>query len=173
MERILSAVLVLAMSRLAAAQTAHQGSPTPEADSDKVVHFKSPMVIETIFLPADRSLWAKRWFSTYEYARLLRFKCDLVYIAGLSMSAKEQPEGQASISVKFSLVNPNGGDDKKVTLLFEVLNGDEIAGKFDLPATKVKEGSAVTKILTTSLPLTALKTDPMTKLRITMTDWNY
>jgi hypothetical protein len=182
--------IVSLLHGLAFAQTARQGEATgttPQGYRD----FHTPMVLETVFLPADRSLWNKPdgftngirgpgavskrdgWFTSGEYVLLRLSRCEKVAIGALEMKAREFPKDKADIAVKVSLFNPDQGHDKKVILHFEVMNGDEIVGSFDLPVSKVKEGAMVTKTINTTLPLEALKTDPMTKLRITMQNWDY
>lgn len=171
----ITAFLMVALTAPAVAQTAHQGSTTqpPKPDPANYEEFKSPMVLETVFLPADRNLWRQEWFTGVEYQRLRRFRCDLVSIIGLEMGAKETPGDKMELGVKVTLHNPDHGHDKRVRLLFEVLDGETVVAQFSMPEAKVKEGAVVSKTLATSMSLAVLKVDPSPKMRITMTNWDY
>jgi hypothetical protein len=174
--KITLAIVLLFLNGLAFAQTARQGeTSTPPEFKD----FRPPMILETIFLPADKTLWKKDgWITNADYTRLRWFRCENVSIVGLSMKAREFPKDKLDLSVKVMLWNPDRHLqvwiplDKRVTLLFEVMNGEEIVGTFKLPPVKVFEGEVVERTIKTTLPLTALKADPMTKLRITMMNWD-
>ena len=153
-------------------QTVRQGGP----ETEKYQDFHSPMVIETVFLIADRRNWPpndKTWITNEQYGRLQFFRCDQVSLVSLGMNAAEVPGGRVEVHVGVNLFNPDGSNDKKVALHFEVINGDRVDGTFDLDPVKVKEGDRVAKTIKATLPLTALKAKPLTKLRITMTTWNY
>jgi hypothetical protein len=195
--------LVLSMTTIpfpAIGQTAKQGDP--RLNPGGYEEFHSPMVLEAVFAAADRSTWRNEWFSTEQYRRLSKFRCEKISIWGLEMSARELPGEKVEVKTRVRLMNPDQNHDKKVTLLFEVVNGDKVEESFShvyekvsparaefekrsgalsqprnalgqVEPIKVKEGAIVTKIVTATLPLSALKTDPMTKLRITMTTWDY
>jgi len=156
----------------AVSQTAHQGSKAP-SDQLNYEDFKSPMVLDTVFLPTDRSLWTKEWFTTAEYQKLRRFRCELISIVGLEMSAKEIGTNKFELKVRVNLFNPDGGHDKRVRLLFEVLDGDKVAAQFSMPETKVKEAAVVSKTFPTQLPTALLTTEPPATLRLTITTVDY
>ena len=87
MRTIVVLFLGFCLAGVSAAQTVKQGDPNaPVADPTE---FHSPMVIETVFAPADPSLWKsdewtptkpKPWrsgeFTTAEYYDLGKYSCD-------------------------------------------------------------------------------------------------
>jgi hypothetical protein len=134
------------------------------------------MVLELDFLATNRKMWVwKRdsWAYSEEYSNLKRFRCEKISISNLEMQAREAPGAKVEIRHKVTLINPDRNHDKKVTLLFEVVNADQVDASFKLDSVKVEEGTSVTKILEAKLPMAVLKTEPRTKLRITMTNWDY
>ena len=158
---------------LARAQTAHQGVGE--------VEFHSPMILETSFLAAYRWHWKAKeesWITNDEYRRLRTLRCEKISISSLEMYAREIPGDNVEVRVRVSLLNPDRNDDKEVELLFEVINEivpgvDKVEGSFTLDPVKVKEGATVTRTTKATLPQAVLKTDPITKLRITMTTRDY
>lgn len=158
----------------AAAQAARQGDP--HLNPGGYEEFHSPMILETVFLVADRRTWYERrdaWVTNDEYRRLRKFRCERVSIVSLEMNGREISGGLAEIGIRMAVLNPDQNHDKKVLLLLEAVNGDEVGGTLKTGPFKVEEGQTVTKTLSMKLPLSALKTDPGTKLRITMTNWDY
>jgi hypothetical protein len=158
------------------------GAPAPKEKTE----FVSPMILETVFAAADKSLWdsAKgykpgEWFSTEEYHELGRFTCDGVSLkssfnkkketwdAGLEMSVVTGEQGQLRVNVRADVFNPDGNKDRKAQILFEVMNGDKVVGS-SLGAHKVEEGDEKSITVHFSLNPTDLVTDPMTKLRMTI-----
>jgi hypothetical protein len=152
------------------AQTAQQGDPKKNPGGYEEFH--SPMVLETVF-----PMWIKgkrdAWVTSAESQRLRTFRCDRISILSLSTNAREASSGQTEIRIKVELNNPNHNHDKEVALLFEVINGDITDASFKLEPVKVKEGATVTKVSKARIPLSALREEPPTKLRITMTNWDY
>ena len=173
-------VLLMAVSiPYAAAQAASQG----DASNEKTT-FTSPMVLETVFAAADRSLWdpakghvAGAWFSTEDYRGLGRFSCDGVYLRsdfkrkqgtwkpGLEMSVEEREGGQ--VQVRATADNPKDNRDRKVDILFEVMNGEKVIASAS-DSTGIEEGDAKGITVSFTLPAADLIADPMTKLRLTV-----
>jgi hypothetical protein len=138
-----SLISVLILSALAFGQTAKQGDFGPNA-------FRSPMVLETVFPPADPSLWVsydwtpskpKPWksgeFTTVESHGLGKYSCDGLYFrnsnrngsyySGLDMIKVKPVGSDTAVWFKAYVSNPGGGiPDKFVTLVFEVLHSDEV-----------------------------------------------
>jgi hypothetical protein len=165
----------------AVAQAASQG-----AASNEKTAFASPMVLETVFAAADRSLWdpakghvAGAWFSTEDYRGLGRFACDGVYlrsdfkpkqgtwVPGLEMSVREGTDGQVQVKVRVTADNPKNNGDRKVTVLFEVMNGEKVIASAS-DSRGIEEGDAKDITVNFTLPAADLITDPMTKLRLTV-----
>ncbi len=89
------------------------------------------------------------------------------------MRVRLQPDNRAEVTIRVKLLNPRHNHDKSVTILMEVLNGTEVAASRKLGPLDVEDkGHAFTSETRITVPLDALKTDPMTKLRITMTATN-
>ena len=175
-------VLLMAVSiPYAAAQAARQG----DASNEKTT-FTSPMVLETVFAAADRSLWdpakghvAGAWFSTEDYHGLGKFGCDGVYLRsdfkpkqgtwkpGLEMSVKEGEGGQVQVKVRATADNPKDNRDRKVDILFEVMNGEKVIASAS-DSRGIEEGDATGITVNFTLPAADLIADPMTKLRLTV-----
>ena len=160
---------------LALAQTAKQGDPQ-KGNPGGFEEFESPMILDTIFLATNRAVWTwggDHWATSPEYDRLGHFRCNKIAIIGLEMQVREVASAKAEARFRVRLKNPDQNHDKMVTVLFDVINGEQVDATFKLGPLKVKEDAAVTRTIETSLPIAALKTDPRTKLRITMTNWDY
>jgi len=147
--------------------------------------FESPMVLETVFAAADRSLWdpaqghrAGEWFSAREYEELGRYSCDGVYLRhhynrhqdswqpGLAMSVMEGQDGNLKIHVRADVDNPDDNKDRKVEALFEVLqNGKVIASRTVKKG--IEEGDEKSLIAPFDLRASDFQ-DAATKLRITV-----
>ena len=175
-------VLLMAVSiPYAAAQAARQG----DASNEKTT-FTSPMVLETVFAAADRSLWdpakghvAGAWFSTEDYRGLGRFSCDGVYLRsdfkrkqgtwkpGLEMSVKEGEGGQVQVKVRATADNPKDNRDRKVDILFEVMNGEKVIASAS-DSKGIEEGDEKGITVNFTLPAADLIAEPMTKLRLTV-----
>jgi hypothetical protein len=166
-----------------AGQSARQGDTS---SSSEKTSFGSPMILETVFAAADRSLWepskghaAGEWFSTEEYKGLGRFSCDGVYLRsdfskkqgtwkpGLAMSVREAEGGQLRVKVRATIDNPADNHDRKVDILFEVMNGDKVIATAS-DSSGMEEGDEKNLSVTFTLPAAALIADPMTKLRLTV-----
>jgi hypothetical protein len=176
-------------------QTVKQGG-TGVADPNE---FTSPMVIETVFAPADQTRWVSddwtpedplRWkhgaFTVPEYHALGRFYCDGIPIrrnyrkrrgtwdSGLSMKVTPVGGGKEEVTVYATIENSGLIHDKIVTLLLEVLSGEErlaVAKVVIQSSTSWKhstsdDGGKATMVLASD----RLKD---TKLRITMTTKDY
>jgi hypothetical protein len=190
---LLGACLLISALR-ALGQTARQATTGPGPNE-----YHSPMVIETVFAAADRSLWDKKenkrygryWFTVTEYHDLGKFTCDGISItdptegdlwdrikhegqwaSGLFMSAKELPGDKVDLGIRVKITNPKGNHDKRVTFTFEILNGDQIAASAVMKPIKIEEKSFGDdgKLYITLPTATALGA---TKFRITMTTENY
>lgn len=199
MKAILRVLLGLALTIPALGQTVRQGDATATPDPNE---FHSPMVIETIFAPADPSRWVsdewtlqnpKRWrkgaFTLPEYHDLGKFFCDGVPIrmnfskrqgmwdSGLSMKLRQLGSGKAEVLIRASVENSGLIHDKIVTLRLEVVNGDEVVGTTTITIRSSTSWKHSTNDDSGEAKLVlateSLRKDPITKLRITMTTKDY
>ncbi len=195
---VVPAVAFLFTNAWLGGQTVKQGDPTARAADPTV--FTSPMVIETVFAPADRSLWKsdewtpqdpKPWkrgpFTIPEYHDLGKYSCDGLFFrsaaegrsweSGLVMKVNPVAGGNLRVDIDAFVFNPGHVHDKMVTLFLEVMNGNEVAATTTITIKAAKswrgkpeehdgEGRLV-------LAAGALRTKPMTMLRITMTAVDY
>jgi len=171
------AVLIVPAAALAAGQA---------GDSQPAAH-ASPMVLETVFAAADRTLWVPpgepgsgKWFSTDAYHDLGSQTCEGVALrsdynkkrgtwdSGLELAVKKLTDGMAVVKVRAAVDNPNDNHDMKVGIRFEVLDGDTVVAT-DEDSTGVEEGDEKKVGVTLTVPERLLKADPMPKLRLTMT----
>jgi len=161
---------VLVLSTTVPAQTARQG--TEKADPTE---FHSPMVLEVEFLAAKPSLWqaadSDTWVQGAEYGNLSKYHCDGVAIRSLQLSPTKIPGDRVETRIRVSVMNT--GHDKQVKLLFELFNGDIRVADGVLGPFKDKEGATVNALGSIAALRADLSTDPITTLRITMTNWDY
>lgn len=141
--------------------------------------FNSPMILETVFLPADRTLWKKdEWISGKAYVDLEQFSCDGVHVKKLRLRPMLISDGQ-QVFVEFRAVilnvNSRESHDKRVTIRFDLFNGDEFIAGVTTKPKKASDtdsgGYGISARLT--VPASVLKTDPMTTLRLTVTTEDY
>lgn len=158
-------LVLLGAFHLIAQTTARQGDSKAE---DRT--FRSPMIIETVFLPADRFLWKSDWFG-FPPERFAGFVCENIWVQHLEMSAKELADGKVRVRLRTTLAN-GPGHDKWVTLAFRVRNGDVEVAKVDLPRVSVEEHKKETRIVEILVPSRELTMNPITKLEITVTVWD-
>ena len=178
-------LVVMAVSILRpAAQTVKQGE-TPAA-SDKTI-FTSPMILETVFAAADRSLWDPTkghpmgaWFSAPEYEGLVEYSCDGVHLrhfdhkqktwqSGLAMSVMPGEGGMLNVAVRAMIDNPKKNHDRKIEVLFEVMNGDKVVASTTVKR-GVEEGDEKPLLTHFTLAPADLIQEPMTRLRLTIRD---
>jgi hypothetical protein len=166
------------------AQTATQGG-VAQASLGKTA-FTSPMILETEFAAADKMLWGPPkgrlpgdWFTTDEYHDLGRFSCEGVYLRrhfnkkkgtwepGLEMSVRDLGGGMIKVKVRAYADNPDDNKDRKVSILFELFNGNKLLASAS-DSSGVEEDDTQDLSVGFTLPAADLVTDPMTKLRMTV-----
>ena len=138
--------------------------------------FRSPMVLEAPFVLADPARWNDTWSSEKEYADLVKYCCEKVFIESLKMRARKADGNAVAVTIKTKLRNPNGNHDKRVFLTVELQNDGNTISTLTSPKTQaapradkgisVEESDAATKTTDLSVPADDLK--PTTKLKITM-----
>ena len=96
---------------------------------------------------------------------------------GIVMQVKPVVDGKVRININAWVTNPGTVHDKMARLVFEIMNGEEIVGTARLIIKakqnwrgKPDETDEETKVV---LPATALKRNPTTRMRITMTTADY
>lgn len=160
----------LCLAVTALAQTARQGS-----DKADPTEFHSPMVLETEFVGAKPFLWQEKdsetWVQSPEYAGLRKYHCDGVSIWNLQLSPVKSSNDSIVTQIKVWVANT--GHDKRVKLLFELFNGEVKVADTVLGPFKDKEGATVIEIVPLVASKANLVVEPLTKLRITMTNWDY
>ena len=159
--------------------------PSPAAPDEAASKVRrSPMTLEAAFAAADRSLWGdgRTWFTTPEYHDLGEYSCDGVWLranyrkhldawdSGLQMTARDVAHGKVEVRVKVSITDPSHNHDKIVTVMLQIRNGEQVVQNAVIGPISVEDNNNdVGKAVTLTLPADALKTDPMTRLRLTVT----
>jgi len=138
--------------------------------------FRSPMVLEVPFVLADPARWNDTWSSEKEYADLVKYCCEKVFIESLKMRARRAGGNLIAVTIKTKLRNPDGNHDKRVFLTAELQNDGNTVSALTLPKPQaappvdkgisVEESDSATKTTVVSVPADDLK--PTTKLKITM-----
>ena len=169
MKFLLASTLIFILPFAGLAQTARQGDE--KADPTE---FHSPMVLEAPFAAADPTTWNLGKGSVVTspaLGRLRRFHCDGVSLAIGDLHPREITGNQIETQMDFGVINP--GHDKFVKLLFQLFNGDTKIADSAVGPFKVKEGAFVQKKATITALKQDLTTEPLTTIRITMSDWDY
>lgn len=169
MKLMISLAVLLMASVSASAQTARQGDQSADP-----TEFHSPMVLEAPFAVANPSTWTLKKGSSVmspDLGQLRRFHCDGVSIGMGALHPKEISGDRVETQMDFSIVNP--GHDKFVKVLFELFNGDTKVAETATAPIKAKEGAFVQTKATIVARKADLVADPLTKIRITMTAWDY
>jgi len=118
-----------------------------------------------------------------EYEALGKYSCDGVlfhgnftnkartaWVPGVEMKAQNGTGGTAAVTIQLHFFNPSHNHDKDLTVVLEVLNGTEVVISNKVGPKDVEDKNHDYPITTTMIvPADALKQDPMTKLRITVT----
>ncbi len=179
-EAVRRSLIVAATAFLAVAASHALGG---DSEKEGAAESPSPQPIDLDFAAADRSLWGDGgWFSTPEYHALgkLTFggvslradysKRRATWASGLEMTARERHDGTVEVKVRVTVNNPPDNEDRQVIVRLEVLNGGEPVQSGTIgPVEAEDNGNDVggqTKLL---IPAGALKTAPMTRLRLTVT----
>ncbi|MBI1950284.1 MAG: hypothetical protein HYS34_02855 [Acidobacteria bacterium] len=154
-------------------------------DSGKEGAADSPslLTLELDFAAADRSLWGGGdWFSTAEYHALgkltfggVALRADYnrrrgTWASGLEMAARERSDGTVEVKVRATVNNPHDNEDRLVRVRLEVRNGGEPVQSGTIgPIDAEDDGNDVGGQTKLVIPAGALKTAPMTRLRLTLT----
>ncbi len=97
--------------------------------------------------------------------------------SGVVMSVRPSAEAKVRVKIHTKVTNPGNVHDKIATFVFEILNGEELVGKAQV-SFKAKQNWHATPEdseaeTTLTLPADALRKNPATRMRITMTTQDY
>lgn len=177
--RSLIAATMAVFLAIPASHSVVRGDPGEKGAADS----PSSLTLDLDFAAADRSLWGDGgWFSTPEYHALgkltfggVALRADYnkrrgTWASGFEMAARERQDGTVEVKVRATVNNPHDNEDRLVSVRLEVLNGGEPFQSGTIgPIEAEDNGNDVggqTKLL---IPAGALKTTPMTRLRVTLT----
>ena len=149
--------------------------------------FSSPMIITTAFAAADRSLWGNGdWFSVDDYKDLGRFTCEGVSIrreyshrrqtwdSGLELAARVKSPGVVQVRARVSVYNPKDNHDKVVTVLLEIMDGDQVLKSATVGPVKIEDnGGEEDERVALLVPMELLEKQPSPTLRLTVVAKNY
>ncbi|MGH9441432.1 MAG: hypothetical protein ACRD16_04095 [Thermoanaerobaculia bacterium] len=147
--------------------------------------YQSPVVFETDFAAADRSLWnGGKEFTIPDWYEMGKVSCDGVWLRGdsdrkrgwdpfIEMRAKDLLDGNVEVKMAVGVQNPKHNEDKLATLLLEVLNGRERVASETVAIKAKDDGEGHFKTVVFTVPARSLHTTPMTKLRVTMSTSGY
>jgi len=154
--------------------SAAQGVPAaaPATAPLSANEFHSPMVLSLPFPLTDRTQWGTgKWSEPGALDPIQDYRCDGVALMDVSMRGALDKSGSLSIDVKGRLDNVPG-HDKRVDLKIELLNGDAVAATGYAYRLKAPERKTRGFKLALSFPAAAIQSDPATRMRITVTDYD-
>ncbi len=140
--------------------------------------FKGSMTREVAFPLTDRAKWSRGWVSSPEYLDLGNYVCDGISIqnldrgarmwtTGLELKAKPRGGGRFEVQVKTSIHNL-GDKVRRVSLTFDLVNGEEVASTATITGVVVKPGGEEDKSTSLLVWDKDIRTDPPTLLRLTL-----
>jgi len=154
--------------------SAAQGTqaPTPAAAQASATAFHSPMMLTLPFPLADRNQWGTgKWSEPGVLDPIADYRCDGVALRDVSMRGAIDKGGSLSVDVKGKLDNVPG-HDKRVDLKIELLNGDAVGATGYAYRLKAPESKTHGFKFALSFPAAVIQSDPATRMRITLTDYD-
>ncbi len=149
--------------------SAPPSAPPLEASPTK---FHSPMVLTLPFPLADRSSWGNgKWSEPGLLDPVQDYRCDGVAMRDVSMRGALDPAGNLSVEVRGKFDNVPG-HDKRVDVRLDLLDGDAVAATGYAYRLRAPENKARGFKFNLSLPAAAIRSDPATRMRITLTDYD-
>jgi hypothetical protein len=140
------------------------------------------MVIETRLAASDRSLWrGAAWFSIDEYRELGKYSCEGVSLRrsydaqtgtwqpGFELTVIPRGDKKVEITFRATAMNPQGNDDKGVTIVIELLDGARRVIKKEVMTTFVTVGTEAEAEGTLVVSPAFLESVPPPTLRLTVT----
>lgn len=145
------------------------GAVAPAADDSAQAHyFYSPMILTAPFPLADRKQWgAPAWSNKDIMDPLSYYRCDNVAISDLQMRGDLLPNGDLHVLVKGKLEN-RYGHDRRVTLKFELLNGDAVVSTNETTPLKANDDDKTRYKYDFNVPASSIVAVPATRMRITV-----
>ncbi len=149
--------------------------------------FTSPMILTTAFAATDRALWGNgHWFAVDEYKKLGRFSCDGVSIRrdynhrkqtwdpGLELAVRVKSRDLVQVKARVSIYNPKHNHDKAVTVLLEIMDGDQVLQAATVgPIKAADDGDEEDETASLMMPAELLSKQPSPTLRVTVVARNY
>lgn len=143
--------------------------------------FNSPMIINTAFAATDRALWGNGdWFAVDDYKNLGRFTCEGVSIRreynqrrqtwdpGLELAVHVKSPGVVQVKARVSVYNPEHNHDKAVTVLLEIMDGDQVFRTATVGPIKIEDDGEKDERATLLVPTELLEKQPSPTLRLTV-----
>ena len=175
-------VLVLSLSS-AIAQEVRQGTFGAAGSTQ----FKSPMVLTVPFAATDSSIWGRGgWWVIDEYKKIGKFTCDGVsirrdysnrkqnWVPGLELSVRTKGPDLVQVKARVSIYNPEHNHDKAVTVLLEVLDGDQVVQTATVGPILAKDnGGEEDERASMLVPTELLRKQPSPTLRLTVDAENF
>ncbi len=150
--------------------SAAQGTPAPLEASP--TQFRSPMVLTLPFPLADRGRWGSgKWSEPGLLDPMQDYRCDGVAMRDVSMRGTLDQAGNLSVEVRGKFDNVPGRD-KRVDVKLDLLDGDAVAATGYAYRLKAPENKARGFKFNLSFPAAAIRSDPATRMRITLTDYD-
>lgn len=200
--KLLAILASLVLGTLVNAQIATQGDARTRADPTEfhspmvlstVFAAADPSLwVSDAWTPEDHKSWRKGAFTTPEYHDLGKFTCDGLSLrgdynnrkntweSGLSMEVHKLAGQRVEVRIRATVTNPGHGHnvhDKVATLVLDVLNGEESVASTTMAIKvsaswvgKVEDNDREARLV---LAADNLKTNPVTRLRITMSTRDY
>lgn len=168
------APLVLLLPFAAAAQiSAAQGVTAPDQGTQPIQsEFHSPMVLDVPLPLTDRGQWGNgHWSDPGVFQQLHDYRCDGMAIVELRMRGTAKSDGTLKVEVK-GKIDAIKGHDKRVDMKFEFLNGGSVAAAGYANKLKVPDEEVRSFSFSFSIPANAVLSEPPTRLRITLSDYD-
>jgi len=151
--------------------SAIQAQVAVSAQTVEKKQYSSPVVLDVNFNLAHKSLWGQGRVSPKQ--SLDAFVCEGIYVDDFGMEGKGKGKGdseQLDATIFFTLNAENGTPKRKVSVSMQLFDGETaISGVVKGETIKLKDNDKSKQKLKISVPLSKLKTDPMTTLKLTLT----
>jgi hypothetical protein len=145
------------------------GAMAPAADDSANVHYYySPMILTAPFPLTDRKQWGTpAWSNNDIMDPLSYYRCDNVAISDMQMRGDLLPSGDLHVLIRGKLEN-RYGHDRRVTLKFELLNGDSVISTNETAPLKANDDSKTRFKYDFAVPANSIGAAPATRMRVTV-----
>ena len=172
--RLMTGLLLATVFAIPAAQAEISGVQSPGAvapaadDSSNVHYYYSSMILSAPFPLADRKQWgAPAWSNKDIMDPLSNYRCDNVAISDMQMRGDLLLNGDLHVLVRGKLEN-RYGHDRRVTLKFELLNGDSVVSSNESAPLKANDDDKTHYKYDFAVPAGSIVAAPATRMRITV-----